>query len=210
MNKPWHVFRLSPASIYYVDNFIFHHNQFKGFGSMDAMNLKHRNPARGPAPKDSSSSSTCSSSATAIARSLSMDESETSMSTRSSDEQSRGTTVSDKDENSFQAAATSSEERPWTVLSDAEIKSLLIVASFAAVISPLTTSTYYPSITAISRDLGVSVSKINLTISTYQVRQAKPSQPKYLPTYCTYLPTQPISMTRHKYTHKSTKSLVPR
>lgn len=58
----------------------------------------------------------------------------------------------------------------WTILSDTEIKSVLVVASFAAAISPFSTSTYYPVVTAIARDLGVSVSKINLTMSSYQVR----------------------------------------
>lgn len=58
---------------------------------------------------------------------------------------------------------------PWTVLRENEIKSFLIVAAFAAAVSPFSTSTYYPSVVAISRHLGVSVSRINLTISTYQV-----------------------------------------
>lgn len=66
---------------------------------------------------------------------------------------------------------TASEEAQplWTVLSESETKSLLITASFAAIISPLSTSTYYPSVVAISKDLNVTTAMINLTISTYQV-----------------------------------------
>jgi MFS family permease len=63
----------------------------------------------------------------------------------------------------------SSTERPWTVLSESEVKSLLVVASFAAATSPLSTSTYYPAVTSLARHLGVSNSQINLTISSYQV-----------------------------------------
>lgn len=70
-----------------------------------------------------------------------------------------------------EAHTTSASAQPtWTVLSESEIKSLLIVASFAAAVSPFSTSTYYPAVTAIAQDLGVSVSQINLTISSYQVR----------------------------------------
>nr|A0A3G1DIJ8.1 RecName: Full=MFS-type transporter M6; AltName: Full=Squalestatin S1 biosynthesis cluster protein M6 [Phoma sp. MF5453]AMY15063.1 MFS transporter [Phoma sp. MF5453] len=71
----------------------------------------------------------------------------------------------DDDANSVTAQPT------WTVLSDTEIKSVLVVASFAAAISPFSTSTYYPAVFAISQDLGVSVSKINLTMSSYQIFQ---------------------------------------
>lgn len=67
-------------------------------------------------------------------------------------------------------ANPATDQPTWTILSDTEIKSVLVVASFAAAISPFSTSTYYPVVTAIARDLGVSVSKINLTMSSYQVR----------------------------------------
>lgn len=47
---------------------------------------------------------------------------------------------------------------------------LLAVASLAATISPASTTTYYPAITPLATDLHVSVTLINLTITTYQVR----------------------------------------
>ncbi|EME41510.1 hypothetical protein DOTSEDRAFT_73804 [Dothistroma septosporum NZE10] len=60
---------------------------------------------------------------------------------------------------------------PWTVLSEGQKKLYLIIAAFAAAISPFSTSTYYPSVVALAQDFNVSVSKINLTISTYQIFQ---------------------------------------
>lgn len=62
------------------------------------------------------------------------------------------------------------DTRPaYSALSESERSFLLIVASLAATISPASTTTYYPALTALARDLQVSVTLINLTISTYQV-----------------------------------------
>ncbi|EME41515.1 hypothetical protein DOTSEDRAFT_73810 [Dothistroma septosporum NZE10] len=88
----------------------------------------------------------------------------TSPKDRSSDESSKA--AFPEPDNDFESA-----ERPWTLLSETKVKSLLVVASLAAITSPLSTSTYYPSIVAIAQDLGVSVAKANLTISSYQILQ---------------------------------------
>jgi hypothetical protein len=50
---------------------------------------------------------------------------------------------------------------------------VILTASFAS-ISPFSTGVYYPAIIAISEDLEVSVSLVNLIISTYQVRENQP------------------------------------
>lgn len=62
-------------------------------------------------------------------------------------------------------------DAPYSALPEVEKICLLLASSFAAIISPFSTSIYYPSVNALSRDLGVSISLINLTISTYQVFQ---------------------------------------
>jgi hypothetical protein len=120
------------------------------------MYRRQRETATLPAEKTAST--------TAMQGSFNEGDSKTSSNARSSNEQPKATSELGEDD------IVSATERPWTVLSESEVKSLLIVASFAAATSPLSTSTYYPSVTALARDLGVSVSRINLTISSYQVR----------------------------------------
>jgi hypothetical protein len=62
------------------------------------------------------------------------------------------------------------DTRPaYSALAESQRSFLLIVASLAATISPASTTTYYPALTSLARDLSVSVTLINLTISTYQV-----------------------------------------
>lgn len=56
-----------------------------------------------------------------------------------------------------------------TVHSERMKKSLLVLVAFVSTISPFSTTTYYPSVVALSQALRVSVPKINFTISTYQV-----------------------------------------
>ncbi|KAK9447763.1 major facilitator superfamily domain-containing protein [Limtongia smithiae] len=45
------------------------------------------------------------------------------------------------------------------------------MASLSAIMSPLATSIYFPSITLIAEDLGVSVEHVNLTVTTYMILQ---------------------------------------
>ncbi|KAJ4479024.1 major facilitator superfamily domain-containing protein [Lentinula aciculospora] len=48
---------------------------------------------------------------------------------------------------------------------------ILIIGSFAGLVSPLTGSIYLPALNSIAADLGVRTSLVNLTITTYQVFQ---------------------------------------
>ncbi|KAJ3760839.1 major facilitator superfamily domain-containing protein [Lentinula raphanica] len=48
---------------------------------------------------------------------------------------------------------------------------ILIVGSFAGLVSPLTGSIYLPALNSIASDLGVRTSLVNLTITTYQIFQ---------------------------------------
>jgi hypothetical protein len=61
-------------------------------------------------------------------------------------------------------------EPPYSVLSEPVKISVLLTASFAAIVSPISSSIYFPAIPTLSRDLHVSVSLITLTITTYLVR----------------------------------------
>ncbi|KAJ3873423.1 major facilitator superfamily domain-containing protein [Lentinula edodes] len=48
---------------------------------------------------------------------------------------------------------------------------ILIIGSFAGLVSPLTGSIYLPALNTIAADLGVRTSLVNLTITTYQIFQ---------------------------------------
>jgi len=60
-------------------------------------------------------------------------------------------------------------EPPYTILTEKQKIFTIIMASFAAFISPVSSSIYYPALNSLSRDLHVSVSKINLSITVYMV-----------------------------------------
>tara|TARA_R110002060_G_scaffold78251_1_gene91108 strand:+ start:299 stop:592 length:294 start_codon:yes stop_codon:yes gene_type:complete len=62
-------------------------------------------------------------------------------------------------------------DAPYCALAEQVRIAVILTASIASIISPFSTGVYYPAVTALSKDLGVSVSLINLTISTYQVRE---------------------------------------
>lgn len=120
------------------------------------------------APVEMAASTTPSQSSSVKLDDVPWEDSETSTDAMKSNEQLQATFAPEEEE-----ATSVSTHAAWTVLSDSEIKSLLILASFAAAISPFSTSTYYPAVTALAQDLGVSVSQINLTISSYQVRSSE-------------------------------------
>ena len=67
------------------------------------------------------------------------------------------------------AAAAAAAEAPWSVFPSKEKAFVIIVGSFAALISPLSSSIYLPALNSLAHDMGVSVSLINLTITTYLV-----------------------------------------
>lgn len=61
-------------------------------------------------------------------------------------------------------------DAPYSVLPAGEKIFVIIAGSFAALISPLSSSVYLPALDSLARDMDVSVSLINLTITTYLVR----------------------------------------
>lgn len=62
-------------------------------------------------------------------------------------------------------------EEDFSVLSVGQKKLIIIAASFASLFSPMATAIYYPSLDTISRDLNVTNSKINITVTIFLVIQ---------------------------------------
>jgi len=60
-------------------------------------------------------------------------------------------------------------EPPFSIFSDTKKKLIVLTISFIGLLSPLSANIYFPAITAIAKDLDVSNSDINLTVTTYLV-----------------------------------------
>jgi hypothetical protein len=70
------------------------------------------------------------------------------------------------------APRTNHDDHPFTNFREGEKIAIIITASFLALASPIATSTYLPAINTLAEDLHVSVTLMNLTITTYMVRRA--------------------------------------
>ncbi|KAI1171997.1 MFS general substrate transporter [Nemania sp. FL0916] len=60
----------------------------------------------------------------------------------------------------------------YTIFTSAEKKALVFAAALGAFFSPLSAQIYFPALDALSRDLHVSITEINLTVTTYMIVQA--------------------------------------
>lgn len=58
---------------------------------------------------------------------------------------------------------------PYSILTRKQKAIILFIAGFAAMFSPLSSFIYYPALKTIARDLHTSVSKVNLTITSYMI-----------------------------------------
>lgn len=67
-------------------------------------------------------------------------------------------------------ARVETNDVPYSVFSSREKKVILLAASTGALISPLTSNIYFPALNTLADDLNVSISQINLSITTYMVR----------------------------------------
>lgn len=67
--------------------------------------------------------------------------------------------------------AQEEDEAPYTTFSLAQKRLMVVCISMISLLSPLTGSIYLPAMNDIASDLGVRVSLINLTITTYQIFQ---------------------------------------
>ena len=63
------------------------------------------------------------------------------------------------------------EKKDYSVFSSRSKRVIIATASLAAWFSPLSAQSYLPSLNQIAQDLGVSVSQINLSVTTYMIMQ---------------------------------------
>lgn len=63
------------------------------------------------------------------------------------------------------------QEPPYSIFSRGQRNLIVVIASLAALFSPLTANIYYPALNTLADDLHESLSKINLTITTYLIFQ---------------------------------------
>lgn len=66
-------------------------------------------------------------------------------------------------------ANPTTEQRDFSVFTVGQKRTIVATGSLAAFFSPLSSSIYFPALQTISNELGVSISKINLTVTTYLV-----------------------------------------
>lgn len=61
-------------------------------------------------------------------------------------------------------------EKNYSSYTDWEKRLIVLAATMGAFFSPFTAQIYFPALNSIAKDLDVSLSKVNLTITTYMVR----------------------------------------
>ncbi|OIW22430.1 putative MFS transporter, partial [Coniochaeta ligniaria NRRL 30616] len=80
----------------------------------------------------------------------------------------------DKTDNEGGDTTTTEEdppEPPYSIFSEPVKVIVIITASFAAIISPMSGSIYFPALPSIAADLDVSISLVTLTVTTYLIFQ---------------------------------------
>ena len=82
---------------------------------------------------------------------------------------------------------SSSKDKPpgkdYSSFSPWQKRFIVFAATMGAFFSPFTAQIYFPALTSIAKDLNVSNSKINLTMTTYMVGAAHPAYPFPLPLF---------------------------
>jgi hypothetical protein len=63
----------------------------------------------------------------------------------------------------------SAADVPYCILPEGEKIFLMIICSIAGMVSPMSSSVYFPALNNIGNDLNVSTSLMNLTVTTYLV-----------------------------------------
>ena len=71
--------------------------------------------------------------------------------------------------NALKRTTTSASEKPYSIFTTWQKRFIILAASTGSFISPLTSNIYYPALNTIASDLHVSISQVNLTITTYMV-----------------------------------------
>lgn len=75
-------------------------------------------------------------------------------------------------EHQLTKSETIKSARPYSIFNTKQKRYLIIVVSIGAAFSPFTTNIYFPLINVISSALGVSVTDVNLSITSYMIVQA--------------------------------------
>ncbi|KAI1124669.1 chloramphenicol resistance protein [Nemania abortiva] len=88
------------------------------------------------------------------------------------DEPTRSNHSQDEDRDLENTLSRVSSGPPYTVFSPGMKRWLVGMNCVAAFMSPITANIYFPAIPTLSRDLGVGVDQINLTLTTYMILQA--------------------------------------
>ena len=72
--------------------------------------------------------------------------------------------------NALKKTPTSASDKPYSIFTPWQKRFIILAASTGSFISPLTSNIYFPALNTIASDLHVSISQVNLTITTYMVR----------------------------------------
>jgi MFS family permease len=88
------------------------------------------------------------------------------------DEPIRGSYSQDEARDLENTLSRVSSGPPYTVFSPSMKRWIVAMNCVAAFMSPITANIYFPAIPTLSRDLGVGVDQINLTLTTYMILQA--------------------------------------
>lgn len=67
------------------------------------------------------------------------------------------------------------EQRDYSVFTVSQKRWIVAAGSLAAFFSPLSSSIYFPALDTVAKALGVTVTKVNLTVTTYLVSGLAPT-----------------------------------
>ncbi|KAI8145766.1 major facilitator superfamily domain-containing protein [Fennellomyces sp. T-0311] len=75
------------------------------------------------------------------------------------------------DELSSSSPSSDEDERPYTIFSRWQKAGIITIVAFAGILSPLSSNIYFPALTSIEQDLGITAQQVNLTVTVYMVFQ---------------------------------------
>ncbi|RDW62641.1 hypothetical protein BP5796_10943 [Coleophoma crateriformis] len=78
----------------------------------------------------------------------------------------------DEEKGPLEKTQTAASGKPYSTFTSWEKKFIVLTATLAAFFSPLSAQIYFPALSTMAKDLNVSASKINLTMTTYMILQA--------------------------------------
>ena len=69
-------------------------------------------------------------------------------------------------------SASRSSEAPYSIFTENQKRFIVFIASWAGFFSPVSSQIYFPALNTLAKDLNVSNSLINLTLTSYMVRHS--------------------------------------